>query len=403
MATCPGCLPRTATEAADVGPDHGFVNIEFQVQVPSNTPADARVYLSGNLPLLGMWSPDGLPLRRADNGMYRAVAILPAGNPLNYKVTLGSWRLVEKGPEGEEIGARTVMLDRGQVVPIKVARWADGHQSRVASTRWGDIRTHKDFPSKSLGNTRAVDVYLPPGYDEDADARYPVLYLHDGQNVFDAAASSFGVEWRADETAEHLIHLRKIRPVILVAIAGTPARIDEYTPFVDPAHHLGGKGDLYAKFVMEELKPFIDATYRTQSGRAGTGVAGSSLGGLISLRIAELYPDRVSMCGVLSPTLWWAGDRTLKDLEAPGAGGWLKGTRFWLDMGTREGSRPHALSPEIPRTRRLAALFAAAGLQPDRDFRYREILDGEHDEAAWARRFGDVLTFFFGTEAGPGT
>jgi predicted alpha/beta superfamily hydrolase len=327
------------------------------------------------------------------------VVLLPPRRVLNYKVTLGSWRFVEKGPQGEEIVPRALVLDRGQVVSLEVARWADGQRSSMASTRWGDIRTHENFPSMSLGNTRSIDVYLPPDYEEDADARYPVLYLHDGQNVFDATTASFGVEWRADETAERLIREKKIRPVILVAIAGAPNRIDEYTSFADPKHGLGGKGDLYAKFVVEELKPFIDATYRTRPGRADTGVAGSSLGGLISLRIAERYPDRVSMCGILSPTLWWAGDRVLNDLDAPAAGDWLHGTRFWLDIGTREGSRPNELSPELPRTRRLAARFTAAGLQPEHDFRYREIPDGEHDEAAWSLRFGDVLTFFFAPDA----
>jgi len=397
LATAPGCLPRATTEAANLDSSDEAVRVEFRVSVPKETPADARVCLTGNLPLLGMWKADGLPLKRNDDGTYRAIAVLPAGKVLSYKVTLGSWRQVETGPNGEEVQNRSLALNVGQEVTIQVASWSDGRRPSLAPTRHGDIRSHADFASEVLGNRRAIDVYVPPGYDAHPEARYPVLYMHDGQNVFDAATSAFGMEWRADETAERLIRDGAIRPILIVAIGSTPARIDEYTAHADGRRRIGGKGDQYARFVMEELKPFIDATYRTKPGRADTAVVGSSLGGLISLRIAERYADRVSMCGVLSPTLWWADEQVLNDLDSPGGADWLtRGTRFWLDMGTSEGARPRESSPELPRTRRLAARFAAAGLKPDRDFICKEIAHGEHDETTWARRFGDVLTFFFG-------
>jgi predicted alpha/beta superfamily hydrolase len=279
-------------------------------------------------------------------------------------------------------------------VDVDVAEWASGEATVPAPTLTGAIRKHEGFRSKALGNARTVIVYLPPGYEDRPDERYPVLYLHDGQNVFDASTSAFGVEWRADETAEALIRAGEVRPVILVGIANTDRRIDEYTAHRDPARGQGGRGDDYARFVVEEVKPFIDAHYRTRPGREDTAVAGSSLGGLISVHIVSRYPQTFAMCGVISPALGWAEERALKDLER-GDAAWLKTVRFWVDMGTHEGARADAPSPEIPRTRRLVARLEKAGLERGRGVRYLEVEGGEHDETAWAGRFGDVLRFFF--------
>src|SRR5438309_4937537 len=132
-------------------------------------------------------------------------------------------------------------------------------------TLTGDIRVHKSFHSKILNNDRDVVVYLPPGYESNKNKRYAVLYLHDGQNLFDGATSFIpGKEWRVDETAESLITAGKIKPLIIVCIYNaSKARIDEYTPTADEKYKMGGEADLYGRMLVEELKPFIDATYRT--------------------------------------------------------------------------------------------------------------------------------------------
>ncbi len=258
----------------------------------------------------------------------------------------------------------------------------------------GQLRRHDDFPSRFLDNTRSLAVYLPPGYDADLGRRYPVLYLHDGQNLFDPAEAAFGVAWDAAATAERLIRTGRLEPIVLVGVYNTADRVDEYTPHYDRREKAGGKGGPYGRFVLDEVKPFIDAEYRTLPGREHTGVVGSSLGGLVSLAMAREHRDRFTMCGALSPSLWWGREGLLNELERDH--GWMRGTRFWVDMGTREGGRSRGLPRGIVQARRLLGLFDAAGLVPGRHYYYWEVVGGEHNEAAWAARFDKVLLYFFG-------
>ena len=268
------CIVRPSLQlraSGDPAASDGLVvRLEFVVHAPESTPADATVYLAGNLRQLGGWKPDGLKLQRGDDGVHRGEVLLPRGETLEYKATLGRWGRVETGADGSALGNRMIHLERDATVEFAVAAWDDraaGDEGRP-HTIAGDVRFHEAFPSAALGNTRRLAVYLPPGYDDEPGRRYPALYLHDGQNVFDAATSAFGVEWRADETADRLALSGRIEPILIVAIANTPDRVDEYTSRFDPHHGRGGKGALYAKFVAEEVKPFIDQHYRTSPDRA---------------------------------------------------------------------------------------------------------------------------------------
>ena len=156
----------------------------------------------------------------------------------------------------------------------------------------GERCYHHDFHSTFLDNNRSLTVALPPDYHHQRE-RCPVLYMHDGQNLFDPAEAAFGVAWHADGAAARLIHSDRIPPLILVGIANTPARMDEYTIYPDAREKAGGRGDLYARFVLEEVKPFIDANYRTKPDREHTAVVGSSLGGLVSLTMAQGVPGTI--------------------------------------------------------------------------------------------------------------
>jgi predicted alpha/beta superfamily hydrolase len=254
------------------------------------------------------------------------------------------------------------------------------------------VRYHPEFPSEYLGNTRTLAVYLPPGYGSEPGRRYPVFYLQDGQNLFDPATAFGGVPWRADETADRLIRARTIEPAMLVGIANTDRRLEEYGPKAI-RRRVAGRDFPYARFLVDEVKPFIDRTYATKPERKHTAIGGSSLGGLISLFLAYWHPKVFGQCAALSPSLWWERDLVLHEFRDHPKG--LRRTRFWIDTGTREGQSIRGCREQVRRTRLLAELLAAAGLHRGRDFKYLEVPGGEHNEHAWAARFDQVLTFLF--------
>src|ERR1044072_1324176 len=204
-------------------------------------------------------------------------------------------------------------------------------------TLTGDFRTHAKFHSRFLPTDRDVLVQLPPGDETEKRRRSPVLYLHDGQNLFDGATSFIpGQEWRVDETAQALIHARAIEPVIIVGIYNTgKERVEEYTPSADPKFKVGGRAGLYGRLIVEELKPFVDSHYRTKPDASDTGLGGSSLGGLVTLYLGLRYPAVFGKLAVISPSVWWDEHRIVREVESLGS---KPHTRVWLDMGTDEGA-----------------------------------------------------------------
>jgi predicted alpha/beta superfamily hydrolase len=254
----------------------------------------------------------------------------------------------------------------------------------------GDVRLHPSFHSRFLLQDRNVIVYVPPGYKRSRDKRYPVLYMHDGQNLFDGATSFIpGKEWQVDETAQRLIKGRAIEPLIIVGIYNTGLdRVDEYTPTRDEGRQMGGRANLYGRMIVEELKPFIDSNYRTLPDPEHTGLAGSSLGGLVTLHIGLRYATVFSKLAVLSPSAWW-DDRviTREVLSLPEK----LPLRIWLDVGTLEGKDGEALR-EVSL---LRDALIEKGWELGFDLQYLEVEGGVHDEAAWAARVEPVLRYLF--------
>ena len=249
------------------------------------------------------------------------------------------------------------------------------------------LHKHEQFPSRLVEVNHDLLVYLPPMYQADGERRFSVLYMHDGQNLFDPETSFIrGKYWRMGETADALIEAGAIEPLIIVGIYNSgERRIDEYTPLQDRRLG-GGHADAYGRMLVEELKPFIDAQYRTLPGPETCGMGGSSLGGLVTLYLGLRYPGVFSRLAVMSPSVWWRGRAILKTVAALRERPEL---RIWLDMGTKESTRA------VLDARALRDELVKKGWQLGKNLAYCEVENGEHTESAWAQRVGPMLQFLF--------
>ena len=249
-----------------------------------------------------------------------------------------------------------------------------------------NLRKHEGFRSRFLRNQRDLIIYLPPGYDADPGRRFPVLYLHDGQNLFDGATSFIpGMDWHVGQTADACIDAGTVAPLIIVGMYNTKARIREYTPTHVPKLG-GGRADRYAKFLIEEVKPFIQRNYRTTHGPENTGIGGSSLGGLVSLYVSLKLPHIFGRIAALSPSVWWNQRIMLRFAEAADV---RPRPRIWLDIGTKEGPRI------VQDVEQFRDVLLQKGWELGRDLHYERVEGAEHNEAAWAQRVGPFLQFLF--------
>jgi predicted alpha/beta superfamily hydrolase len=255
-----------------------------------------------------------------------------------------------------------------------------------------NLHKHQGFRSRFLRNQRDLIVYLPPGYEAQHVRRFPVLYLHDGQNLFDGATSFIpGMDWHVGQTADRGIQYKKVQPLIIVGIYNAgKARVREYTPTRVPRLG-GGRADRFAKFLLEELMPFMQEKYRTISGPGFTGMGGSSLGGLLSLYLGLKLPHVFGKLAALSPSVWWNQRIITRFAEA--AAVHLR-PRIWLDIGTREGPRV------VKDVEQFRDVLLQKGWRFGQDLHYERVEGGEHNEAAWAQRVGPFLEFLFPAREG---
>ena len=254
--------------------------------------------------------------------------------------------------------------------------------------RVGSLHHFAGLRSAFLPHAHDVVVFLPPGYEAEPDRSYPVLYLHDGQNVFDDfPMSPFGVQWGIDTTARALIHAGVVEPLIMVAIGNAGRdRIDEYTPTRDSAHDAGGLADRYGQMLVFEIKPFIDRLYRTRQGARDTALAGSSLGGLLSLHLGLEHPTVFGKLALLSPSVWWDDRWIIRQLGDQHQQ--RQSLSVWLDVGTGEARM-------LKGVQLLHRTLLRKGWQPGVNLQYFEAEGALHDERAWGQRSGLFLRFLF--------
>jgi len=263
-----------------------------------------------------------------------------------------------------------------------------------ANSAVGDLRIH-EFTSRIFRNKRFLRVWLPPGYDlpENSGKRYPVFYLNDGQNLFEAATSFTGIEWQVDETADRLIREGRIPPTIFVGIDNAQVeRVKEYIPYrsLNPLL-LRPLGDRYPNFLTQEVMPYVHQTYRAAKGSENSFLGGSSLGGLIALYTILNKPGVFGGALLESTSLWVANRQVLKDGRA--FRGWPQ--KIFLAVGTQEAGRDDKNRQTLENVRELERILRRSGLD-DRRLRV-EIAEGAtHSEGAWAARFPGAVQFLLG-------
>ncbi len=259
----------------------------------------------------------------------------------------------------------------------------------MITTSSGTLVPPQQFSSRYLAGSRQIIVYLPRGYEENGDARYPVLYLQDGQNLFDPATAFAHQDWGLGQILDDLIGNKLIEPLIIVGVynAGED-RIAEYS-HIRNRQGTGGRARRYAGFLARELKPYIDSQYRTRQDAGNTGIGGSSLGGLVSFYIGLHYPEVFGKLIVMSPSIWWANRAILRETRR------LHGKtdqKVWLDVGTAEGDDPALY---VQDARDLRDVLLGRGWRLGHDLRFVEDAGAGHNEKAWGCRMRDALAFQF--------
>jgi len=355
-------LADAGSSLPDAGqPDAGVRTTTLTVRYAAGTRA---LFVRGSTAPFN-WN-QGLPMQKVDDATW-TLSVTTATQDFEWKPLLDD-QVWSKGPNWRaRVGAAT---------EVQPHFFRDNGEWTV---RW------PAFQSALLGNTRGVYVYLPPTYLENSAARFPVVYMHDGQNLFDPAAAFGGVTWRVAEAIDEAAGTGRFPEAIVVGPNNAGGdRIAEYTPTADPMYG-GGRGDLYLRFLVEELKPVVDAELRTRPGRESTALMGSSLGGLISSYAGVTKPGVFGLIGAMSPSTWW-NNRVILSMVA--GTGTTRPLRVYVDSGdTNDG---------LEDTRDLAAAYRDLGYVDGRDFLFVVQPGGTHTESAWASRLPGALEMLLG-------
>jgi predicted alpha/beta superfamily hydrolase len=257
------------------------------------------------------------------------------------------------------------------------------------STLHPRLRVHRSFASANLPDKRDIIVYVPPGYDQHPERTYPVLYMHDGQNLFDPRTSFIpGRTWQIREQADEAIRAGEVEPLIIVGIYNTgDRRLSEYTHERDWQMG-GGEADMYGLTLTREIMAWIAKQYRARTDRESTGLGGSSLGGLVTLYLGLRHAELFGKLAVMSPSVWWNHKSILGYLNERAPQIWDR-PKLWLDVGDKEGKRT------VHDVETLNRRLKANHWTPGETLHFEKVHGGTHDEASWARRVRPMLRFLF--------
>ena len=359
------------------------VNVTIVVKA-NNLPAESSVYVTGNDVKLANWQPDAVKLIEIEKRKWSKRFSITKGKKLEFKITQGSWDTEALNDDGSVPGNHKLEVLRDTTVEIEVKLWANKLKQKIEGQITGIVQYHLNMKGKGI-KPRDIIVWLPPFYFLEPQKKYPVLYVHDGQNIIDPRTSTFKVDWQIDETADSLIRKRLIEEIIIVGIYNTPDRSSEYSD--------NDTGYAYMNFIIDSLKPFIDRNYRTLSGREYTATVGSSLAGLISFMLTWEHSDIFSMTACLSPAFKVRRYNIVDNVSS--FNGEKKNIKIYIDNG--DNQLDDSLQTGVDE---MLNELKSKGFKERMDFYFYKDINSEHSEKYWARRIWRVLIYFFGTEKG---
>ena len=358
----------------------GQVTINI-LQIPSNTPQNAIIYMASNI---NSWNAAGTVVQNLGNGQYQIT--IPEGiGTVEYKFTRGAWPSVEGNANGSYLPNRSFTFSGNpQVLNLTVQSWED--LSSTQSTAASNVSIMSTaFNVPQLNKTRKIWLYLPPDY-ATSNKTYPVLYMQDGQNLFDNA-TAFSGEWQVDETLNTLFQQGNYGAIVVGIDNGGGDRLNEYSPWNNPSYG-GGQGDLYSQFVAETLKPYIDANYRTKPQPQFNALLGSSMGGLISSYIGAKYPTVFQKIGNFSPAFWFAKSQLVNYITSNTQN--YANSRMYFVAGSNESSTMVGDSNDIKNAFQNNLLATNNTLTKYDSY-------GTHTESYWRGEFAAAYQWLFQT------
>lgn len=359
-----------------------FAQVTFRiVSLPSNTPANASIFVAGSF---NNWNPASTAHQFVNSIDGDPILTLNISGSISCKFSRGSWATVEGNANGGFLPDRQFNVSPNDTVLIGIQSWEDLGGSTGNGTALPSVSLlSASFSMPELNRSRRIWVCLPEDYATATEKRYRVLYMQDGQNLFNNSLA-FAGEWEVDESLRDLFLAGDEGAIVIGIDNGGAERLNEYSPWENPSYG-GGDGDAYVDFMRNTLKPYVDANYRTLTEPQNTGVAGSSMGGLISMYAAMRYPDTYGKAGIFSPAFWFAETAMhnwMNGLNLPSS------LRVYFVAGTTESSN---MMPDINQMRNL---LSSAGVA-DNNLRVVPKTDGAHSEWFWNREFPEAYTWLW--------
>ncbi|MGE5357231.1 MAG: alpha/beta hydrolase-fold protein [Deltaproteobacteria bacterium] len=357
----------------------GLTGAELKITItslPSDHPWEESVYIAGDF---NNWNPGNETHKLTKNNDNTYSITLNGTGTIKFKFTRGSWAKVEKGINCTELGNRSFTYGSSGTYNAQIINWADKCGGTHTAQTNVSILTDTFFMPQ-LNRYRRIWLYLPPDYNT-SQVRYPVIYMQDGQNLFDAFYS-FAGEWGIDESLNNLAAIAEGKCIVVGIDNGGNNRINEYSPWINPTYG-GGEGDKYIKFITETLKPFIDSRYRTLTDRANTGIMGSSMGALISYYAGVKYQETFGKTGIFSPSFWFSQESFKLAEQYPKK----FDSKFYFLAGGQE-------SGVAQNCKTIINLLKNSGFQ-DNELYFKEVPSGQHSEWFWKQEFPAAYQWLF--------